>query len=106
MGLRWRPVATACLLVAVALLSGCLSARIDESTVEQANAKPPTQPVSGGLPAIPVMGSTDYRVGPLDVLDVEVFGVPDLTKSVRVSVGGEITMPLARYGPGSWQDRR
>ena len=94
-GLRWRPVATACLLVAFALLSGCLSARIDESTVEQANANPPTQPVSGGLPAVPVMGSTDYRVGPLDVLDVEVFGVPDLTKSVRVSVGGDITMPLA-----------
>jgi polysaccharide export outer membrane protein len=100
-GLRWRPVATACLLVAVALLSGCLSARIDESTVEQANANPPTQPASGGLPAVPVMGSTDYRVGPLDVLDVEVFGVPDLTKSVRVSVGGEITMPLVGTVPAA-----
>jgi polysaccharide export outer membrane protein len=100
-GLRWRPVATAWLLVAVALLSGCLSARIDESTVEQANANPPTQPVSGGLPAVPVMGSTDYRVGPLDVLDVEVFGVPDLTKSVRVSVGGEITMPLIGTVPAA-----
>jgi polysaccharide export outer membrane protein len=96
-----RPVATACLLVAVALLSGCLSARIDESSVEQANAKPPTQPVSGGLPAVPVVGSTDYRVGPLDVLDVEVFGVPDLTKSVRVSVGGEFTMPLVGVVPAA-----
>ena len=101
MGLRWRPVATACLLVAVALLGGCRSARIDESTVEQANASPPTQPVSGGLPAVPVMGSTDYRVGPLDVLDVEVFGVPDLTKSVRVSVGGEFTMPLVGTVPAA-----
>ncbi len=101
MGLRWRPVATACLLVAVALLSGCRSARIDESTVEQANANPPTQPVSGGLPAVPVMGSTDYRVGPLDVLEVEVFGVPDLTKSVRVTVGGEITMPLVGTVPAA-----
>jgi polysaccharide export outer membrane protein len=87
--------------MAVALLSGCLSARIDESSVEQANAKPPTQPVSGGLPAVPVVGSTDYRVGPLDVLDVEVFGVPDLTKSVRVSVGGEFTMPLVGVVPAA-----
>jgi len=100
-GLRWRPVATACLLVAVALLSGCRSARIDESTVEKANASAPTQPASGGLPAVPLMGSTDYRVGPLDVLDVEVFGVPDLTKSVRVTVGGEITMPLVGTVPAA-----
>jgi polysaccharide export outer membrane protein len=97
---RRRPVATACLLVAIALLSGCLSARIDESTVEQANAKPPSQPING-LPAVPVVGSTDYRVGPLDVLDVEVFGVPDLTKSVRISVGGEFTMPLVGTVPAA-----
>lgn len=90
---RWR-VATACLLLASALLGGCRSASINEGTVEQANKKPPVQPVSGALPATPVIGSTDYRVGPLDVLDVEVFSVPDLTKSVRVSVGGEFTMPL------------
>jgi polysaccharide export outer membrane protein len=99
--LRWRPVATACLLVAVALLSGCRSARINQSTVEQANANPPAEPASGGLPAVPLMGSTDYRVGPLDVLDVEVFGVPDLTKSVRVTVGGEITMPLVGTVPAA-----
>lgn len=101
MGSRWQPVATACLLVALALLSGCRSARIDETTVEQANANPPTEPASGGLPAVPLMGSTDYRVGPLDVLDVEVFGVPDLTKSVRVTVGGEITMPLVGTVPAA-----
>ena len=93
--------AAACVLVAVALLGGCRSARINESSVEQANQRPPTQPTTGGLPAIPVMGSTDYRVGPLDVLDVEVFGVPDLTRSVRVSVGGEFTLPLVGTVPAS-----
>jgi len=97
---RWR-VATACLLLAFALLSGCRSASISESTVEAANKKAPVQPVSGALPATPVIGSTDYRVGPLDVLDVEVFSVPDLTKSVRVSVGGEFTMPLVGTIPAA-----
>jgi len=97
---RW-PVATAGLLVAVALLGGCRSASINGASVEQSNERPPVQPVSGGLPAAPVIGSTDYRVGPLDVLDVEVFGVPDLTKSVRVSVGGEFTMPLVGVVPAA-----
>ncbi len=101
MSVSRRRVPAACILLAVALLSGCLSANINESTVEQANKNAPTQPVSGALPATPVIGSTDYRVGPLDVLDVEVFSVPDLTKSVRISVGGEFTMPLVGTIPAA-----
>ena len=91
---RARLTGLAALLAATALLTGCLSARIDEKTVEQANRTQPSEPIAGALPAAPVVGSTDYRVGPLDVLDIEVFGVPDLTKSVRVSEDGEISVPL------------
>ena len=36
----------------------------------------------------------DYRIGSLDVLDISVFGVPDLTKTVRVSATGQIVLPL------------
>jgi len=99
--LRMPLAAAACVLMAVALLGGCRSARINETTVERANERPPTEPVTGGLPAVPVMGSTDYRVGPLDVLDIEVFGVPDLTRSVRVSVDGEFFLPLVGMVPAS-----
>ena len=99
--LRTPLAAAACVLLAVALLGGCRSARINETTVEQSNVRPPTEPVTGGLPAVPVMGSTDYRVGPLDVLDVEVFGVPDLTRSVRVSVDGEFFLPLVGMVPAA-----
>ncbi|HVN42357.1 MAG TPA: polysaccharide biosynthesis/export family protein, partial [Steroidobacteraceae bacterium] len=67
---------------------------MDASTVEQANKAPPKVDPKGALPAVPVVGSTDYRVGPLDLLDVEVFQVPDLTRSVRVSAAGEISLPL------------
>jgi polysaccharide biosynthesis/export protein len=35
-----------------------------------------------------------YRVGPLDVLDISVFKVPDLSKSVQVSDSGTINLPL------------
>ena len=35
-----------------------------------------------------------YEIGPLDVLDISVFQVPDLTKSVQVSDTGTINLPL------------
>jgi polysaccharide biosynthesis/export protein len=36
----------------------------------------------------------DYRIAGLDVLDVSVFGVADLTRTVQVSSSGMITLPL------------
>jgi polysaccharide export outer membrane protein len=86
------------LLVLVAFTGGCRSARINEETAAQANVVPPVD-VSGALPAAPVMGSRDYRVGPQDVLDIEVFGVEELSRSVRISQGGEISMPLVGVLP-------
>jgi len=38
--------------------------------------------------------SGDYRIGPLDVLDISVFQVPDLSKTVQVSASGIIRYPL------------
>ncbi|MGO8952742.1 MAG: polysaccharide biosynthesis/export family protein, partial [Rhodomicrobium sp.] len=32
--------------------------------------------------------SNSYKIGPLDVLEITVFNVPDLTKTVRVSEAG------------------
>lgn len=39
-------------------------------------------------------GSSGYRVGPLDVLSVTVFKVPDLSKTVQVSEAGQFSFPL------------
>lgn len=38
--------------------------------------------------------STDYRIGPKDLLDISVFGLDELTKTVRVSEDGRISLPL------------
>ena len=38
--------------------------------------------------------ANDYRIAPLDVLDITVFQVPDLSKTVPVSSSGYISMPL------------
>jgi polysaccharide biosynthesis/export protein len=39
-------------------------------------------------------GSSAYKIGPLDVIDIAVFKVPDLSKTVQVADDGSITYPL------------
>jgi hypothetical protein len=39
-------------------------------------------------------GSTTYKIGPADVLDVSVFKVPELARTVLVDDAGAINMPL------------
>ena len=36
----------------------------------------------------------DYRLGPNDLMDVEVFGVPDLKRTVRVNSSGQVSLAL------------
>jgi len=38
----------------------------------------------------------DYRIAPLDVLEISVFGVPELNRSAQVSLSGLITLPLVK----------
>jgi polysaccharide export outer membrane protein len=38
--------------------------------------------------------SLDYRVGPRDILEITVYQVPDLSKTVEVSGSGQIALPL------------
>ena len=39
-------------------------------------------------------GSSAYKIGPVDVLDISVFKVPDLSKTVQVGQDGLINFPL------------
>lgn len=43
----------------------------------------------GSLP-----GRAAYRIGPDDLLEITVFGAPELDRAVRVSASGEISLPL------------
>lgn len=43
-----------------------------------------------------VANPDDYRITPLDVLEVSVLGVQDLNRSVQVSSSGNITLPLIK----------
>lgn len=48
-----------------------------------------TEVASVGAP-----GSAGYKIGPQDVIDISVFKVPELSKSVQVSEAGTVNLPL------------
>lgn len=48
-----------------------------------------------------VAAPEDYRISPSDVLEVSVFGVDDLTRTVQVSSNGAISLPLIKMVPAA-----
>lgn len=54
----------------------------------------PAAEAAAKLTSAATPGSSAYKIGPLDVLDVSVFKVPDLSKTVQVGEDGTITYPL------------
>lgn len=53
------------------------------------------------LAAVSAPAAQDYRISATDVLDVTVFQVPELSKSVRVSESGQISLPLIGAVPAA-----
>jgi polysaccharide biosynthesis/export protein len=71
--------------------------------VGMANVSPTTKSASGNAvdqifasgTANPTAGD-DYKIATLDVLEVTVLGVPDLSRTYQVASSGTITMPLIK----------
>lgn len=98
----------ACLAV-VFLLSACTNnakkndvANSAFTSTEQATVIGGSAAASAGkiftssIAAPSASGSGDYRIAPLDVIDISVFGVQDLSRTVQVSSSGQISLPLIR----------
>src|SRR5690349_6827728 len=49
---------------------------------------PPAGAPAGNLPA--------QKIGPNDLLSISVYGAPELTRSVRVSAGGKLSLPMLK----------
>ncbi len=84
-----RKFALAVLLLAPVLLAACASDTVG-SNAQQGGYFAPPDPVK----LAPATQTSGYRIGPMDVLDVAVFQVPDLTRSVQVDAAGQIVLPL------------
>lgn len=78
-------------LCALALLAGCTSLPAHDPSFSSNEALPPpdTTTASGAYE-----GGGDYRIGAQDLLQVSVYGIDDLSRSVRVNSNGQISLPL------------
>lgn len=77
--------------LAALLQAGCAGPRLEGSeqvTVVEATALPP--PPSAGP-----NGERRFAIGPFDRLAIDVFGVPELTRTVQADASGHISLPLA-----------
>lgn len=77
-------------LVLLWLLAACASAPPVANQVVPGQLPPPDASNAAGV----YNGSAEYRLGAQDLLEVSVFGVPDLSRTVRVNSNGQISLPL------------
>lgn len=73
-------------LVSCLAFAGCASGAPGGSTI---SALPPPDAV-----AVKALPTDEYRIAPLDTLDIAVFQVEGLTRTVQVDAGGQIDFPL------------
>lgn len=66
----------------------------DTSSASPAAVAPTVGSTAGAATGKPVAAPVNYQIGSGDLLKVEVFGVPDLNRSVRVNASGQISLPL------------
>jgi polysaccharide export outer membrane protein len=85
----FRKFAVVAMIGATAMLAvACAPARM--AGVQTGGQMAPPDPVRMD----PVTAATGYLIGPMDQLDVNVFQVPDLTRTVQVDAAGQIILPL------------
>jgi len=58
-----------------------------------ARAAPAAEGAASPLNALTTVGP-DYRIAPNDLIEFNVFGVPDMQRDVRVNASGEVSLPL------------
>jgi polysaccharide export outer membrane protein len=73
------------------LLAGCGSGPSVRGTPTASGGLPPSDTISAEGA---YEGTTNYRLGAQDLLEISVFGVPELSRTVRVNSNGQISLPL------------
>jgi len=71
--------------------SAVRSGKATAVTTSRTAMPPPDTTSAGGV----YTGVSDYRIGPQDLLEISVFQVPDLNRTLRVNTVGQISLPLA-----------
>jgi len=79
------------LVIGLALFGPCTSAQSQSSTPSQ---KPSAGIKGGATPPATSPADQEYHIGPQDVLQIDVWKEPEITRSVPVRPDGKISLPL------------
>lgn len=75
--------------------AGTANSALDGAAAASTPAQPEAVKQSvNALTSVATPGSMAYKIGPLDVVDVSVFKVPELSKTVQLSEAGTMNYPL------------
>ena len=77
-------------VLVTAALVGCSTRQVANQAPPGTVLPPPDVDTATGIYA----GTAEYRLGAQDLLEVSVFGVPELSRTVRVNSNGQISLPL------------
>jgi polysaccharide export outer membrane protein len=77
------------------LLFSLLSLSLHAQTATAPLAQQPADGRKTASPSLPMSSST--KLGPGDLIEVSVFGVPDLSTKVRIGNSGDVYLPLVDY---------
>lgn len=83
-------------MLAAGLLAGCSSAGGTRPASGQVLEAPDTTRADGTY-----TGTSEYRIGAQDLLQISVFGVKDLDQEVRVNSNGQVSLPLLGAVPAA-----
>lgn len=93
----WQSPTRALCLVGALLLAGPALAQAVASAADTVAV--PVQSPESKVDAKPATMGADYKIGTNDLLDVEVFGVSELKRTVRVNATGHVSLPLIGLVP-------
>lgn len=79
-----------CMATSLALAMPASAASADNEAAMPAAIASATAPADDPLALV----VEDYRIGPSDLLEISVFQVPELSRTVRVNARGALTLPL------------
>ena len=79
-----------CIATSLALVLPASAASADNEAAMPAATASATEPADDPLALV----VEDYRIGPSDLLEISVFQVPELSRTVRVNARGALTLPL------------
>jgi polysaccharide export outer membrane protein len=83
-------------IVAAILVGGSGAWTAEAAVVPGRSSLPPPDPVGNS-----VSPQDEYRIGPLDTLEITVFGVDNLKRTLQVDAAGQINFPLIGAVPAS-----